>query len=123
MSNAIAEIVRSVTALAAAPEEQTRYLESLQIPDYERSDGPDLRNIDELALEFEDSLLTHEALLERGDLTDQQMKCLATLDRALDRMSGEKNADLWTIEALWSKPEWGNIRNLAASCLELLTVK
>jgi hypothetical protein len=40
------------------------------------------------------------------------------LDSALNAMSGPQNAALWTEEALQSRPEWENVRNLAQRVLK-----
>lgn len=52
-------------------------------------------------------------------LTDQQRSGLIELDSLLDRMSGPHNAHLWTDEALRSRPEWVEVRQMACSALTL----
>ncbi len=52
-------------------------------------------------------------------LTDAQRSCLVALDARLDEMSGEHNAELWTDEALRSRPEWEEVRRGAREILEL----
>ena len=42
-------------------------------------------------------------------------------DIALDAMSGERNAELWHVDALLVREEWGRIRSLAAEALSLLS--
>jgi hypothetical protein len=53
-------------------------------------------------------------------LTDAQRSRLAGLDARLAEMSGERNAALWTDEALRSRPEWEEVRRCAREILELL---
>jgi len=52
-------------------------------------------------------------------LTDQQRSRIAALDARLEQMSGEHNAELWTDDALRSRPEWENVRRDAREILEL----
>ena len=52
-------------------------------------------------------------------LTNQQRSCLISLDTRLNRMSGEDNADLWTEDALRSRPEWEEVRSEALDLLDL----
>ena len=52
-------------------------------------------------------------------LTDEQRGSLMSLDRCLDEMSGEHNADLWTEDALRSRAEWDDVRRQARRVLEL----
>ncbi len=52
-------------------------------------------------------------------LTEEQRSRLAALDARLDKMSGELNADLWTDDALRSRPEWEEVRRNARTILEL----
>lgn len=72
---------------------------------------------DELALEFDDMFAVHRA---RPDSLGPVGYVLAYLDRALEEMSGEANADLWTDEALRSASEWHEVRALAALALTVL---
>ena len=61
-------------------------------------------------------------VLESKDvkLTDEQRSRLTALDARLDEMSGEHNAELWTDDALRSRPEWEEGRRDARTILELL---
>ncbi len=53
------------------------------------------------------------------ELTNEQRSCLIALNRRLDEMSGEENADLWTEDALRCRPEWEEVREDARRILEL----
>jgi hypothetical protein len=52
-------------------------------------------------------------------LTDEQRSSLAALDALTNGMSGEQNAELWTDDALRSRPEWDEVRREARKILEL----
>jgi hypothetical protein len=72
---------------------------------------------DELALEFDDRFAVHRAC---PDSLGPAGGVLADLDRALERMSGEANAHLWTDQALSSASEWHEVRALATLALTVL---
>ena len=68
---------------------------------------------DELALDFE------EALPNLGDkpVTAEQRAVIGALDELILAMSGERNIEFWTDEALLrSHPTWEKIRVLAKAC-------
>jgi hypothetical protein len=113
------QIVEILNVLAASAEEQVKHLDGLNLPGYEKPVGEDLRNIDELALGFGDAILSHVTMQQRNELTDMQVKCLLHLDELLKSMSGSSNAQLWTIQALYSRSEWQAVRVAAAACLVL----
>lgn len=73
---------------------------------------------DELALLYNDYFLLSNQFLNERLITKQQLKNLKELDKTLDKMSGKKNAKLWTLEALKESQEWKNIRNLASKLLK-----
>lgn len=72
---------------------------------------------DEMALEFDDLFAIHRG---RPSALGPAGGVLVDLDRALERMSGEANAHLWTDQALRSAPEWREVRVLAARALTVL---
>ena len=53
------------------------------------------------------------------ELTNEQRSQLNALDARLNEMSGEHNAELWTDDALRSRPEWEEVRRDARKILEL----
>jgi len=73
---------------------------------------------EEIAIEFDAhcrwALEGHQA----PDLTPDQRSSLVALDTRLDLMSGKQNADLWTDEALRTRPEWEEVRRDARKILE-----
>ena len=113
------EIVRTLSNLAAEADQQVMYLESLGLPGYVKLGSPDLRNVDELALEFDDAILVRRSLRRSGELSAEQLKCLLKLASILSSMSGQENAELWTIEALYTRREWKAVREKAMDCLQL----
>lgn len=52
-------------------------------------------------------------------LTEEQRSRLSALNRRLEQMSGEHNAELWTEDALRSRREWEEVRREAREILEL----
>jgi hypothetical protein len=55
---------------------------------------------------------------EKAKLTDEQRSGLIALDTITAEMSGERNAKLWTDDALRSQPEWEKVRLQARKILE-----
>jgi len=64
---------------------------------------------DELTLELD----VFHAIKWRGVLSDEAKKSLEKLDHALQAISGQEHADLWTADGLRHAPEWARIRQLA----------
>ena len=100
-------VVKSLKLLASEATEQAAYLEKLDVPEI----------VDELALEFDDLAVLFDQQLQFGFLTESQVKALNAVDAAFDKMSGHANANLWTVDALHSKGEWRQIRELAKAAL------
>ena len=71
---------------------------------------------DELALDFDDALLLvrHNRAAE---IDSRQAAALAALDELFTRMSGPARPELWTEEAVRSRPEWAEARELASAAL------
>lgn len=71
---------------------------------------------DEIALEF-----THwydAAISNIPDVfTSRQVAALQSIDNLLNKMSEQKNASLWTDEALQNQNEWAQVRLLAKTAL------
>ena len=106
----IANTIVSLKKLAASHEEQFELLVK-----------EDMGNCaDELALEFDDSFPVLKAQWEDAGLTKHQIEALSAVDVLLGRMSGSKNAHLWTRKALENSEEWKQVRLLAAKALNLL---
>jgi hypothetical protein len=106
--------MQAATELLAAPaEDQIRRLRAI----YGRDLG-EFSNIDEIALEFSDIVLLRDTMLQAGEISHEQHQCLGDLDRALARISGNRCAALWTVEALRTDERWDDIRAKALECLK-----
>jgi hypothetical protein len=75
--------------------------------------------VDELALQFDDLWLEGKIIHAEG-ISIELRESLEALDQALEDMSGSESADLWTEDALASRPEWANVRSLAGHAAEVL---
>lgn len=51
-------------------------------------------------------------------LSYEQRSRLVSLDRRLDEMSGEENAELWNDDALRNHPDWEEVRRQARGILD-----
>lgn len=71
---------------------------------------------DELALDYGHWCL---CLLSNdyGKLTQPQRSALTRLDNYFEKISGQVNAHLWTDEAIRTRSEWTEIREMAAELL------
>jgi hypothetical protein len=108
------ELERAVERLSSDAETQIEWLRSIH-----KSEGPVIA--DELALELEDLWLDgRHPGLEWASPSPMLRSNIEALDRTLDSMSGGERADLWTEEALRSRPEWDDVRILAAQALSTL---
>jgi hypothetical protein len=108
----------TVTRLAAEPDAQLAYLKHIMR-------GIDAwPSLDELALEFDDEYerVRPDSGPEAETLSPAAVEALALLDARLDAMSGEANAHLWEPAAL-NGPEWTEVRRLAKSTLDALTIE
>ena len=74
--------------------------------------------LDELALEFNGSFV---ALRRMKLLSERQEATLAKIDEALTSMSGPERAELWYGTEGLERPEWEEIRKLAAEALPLVS--
>lgn len=72
---------------------------------------------DELALDFEESLRGFQA--GSAQLGERFSEAVLRLDAQLEKMSGPKNAEMWTDEALADSPEWATVRELAVAVAEI----
>ncbi len=72
---------------------------------------------DEFALNFDQ--WSRAASADRAiRMSRAQREALAAVEGLLDKMSGEKNAHLWTLGALRSNREWTRLRKAARNALE-----
>lgn len=104
----LAQLVEAVSLLAQDADEQIAWI------------GP--AHPDELALSFDDGFRLVPTLEEENGIafSDQAKAELRQIDAQLKAMSGESHADLWTAQAIRSRPEWERIREQAKAAIDLL---
>lgn len=93
--------------LAAPAPEQVAYLRKL-------GSAP---CADELALELNDEVVMVPQFVGEGLLSHRQAELVQAVDEKLDEMSGMHQAHLWDEDALLGRPEWEEVRRLAAAAL------
>ncbi len=101
------ELGRALRNLAADADEQRRYLESLGTAPM----------ADELALEFDDFASRVVEAVRKGLLSRDTGDAINAIDAFLSSISGEANGSLWTVDALYTAPQWVQVRLLAAEAL------
>lgn len=109
----------TVANLAAAAEVQVAYLDN----SFSRLTGggsAEAYGNDELALEFEDSFVFVDHMLECGEITPEEIDALRPLDVMLARWSGPEHLEFWARRALFEDPRWRAIRAKAAEVLARL---
>lgn len=101
----------AVFHLAAEYEDQLKYLNSepkIALP------------VDELAIEFGECLLVVNSNKNlQVSFSDEELLVLSEIDAFLKEISGEKNATLWTLEALRGSWEWRHVRDRAGYLIDL----
>lgn len=55
----------------------------------------------------------------RGEIMQAEIDAAKPLNALLDEWSGERHADFWRREALWSDPRWQQVRECAQQVLSL----
>lgn len=110
-------LIDCLQALATEAPGQVVHLEALGLPDFDRSAGVDLRNVDELALNYAEAVQAAEALSDERKLSPAQLRCVKAIDELLDSISGPANEHLWTVDALYNAQEWRRVRLAARTCL------
>lgn len=105
----LAAWVRAVGVLALPADQQATWLDSL---------GPVAAwNVGELGLEFDDGYVLLDQWVRAGWVDQKSLVPIAALNTRLDEMSGERNAALWTRQALAQHQAWREIRELATAVL------
>jgi hypothetical protein len=74
----------------------------------------------ELEIEFDEGFALLPSFVARGWLDEAALPALTRLDEHLDAMSGDHNRHLWQVEALTSRAEGAQARDLARAALILL---
>jgi len=106
------ELQRAIEILGSGAAAQRQWLHEV----FAGQPGVD---VDELAIQLEDLWMDGDIVHAEG-LGDDLSRALDSLDRALGEMSGAEHAELWTEDALDSRPEWERIRRLATRAAEAL---
>ncbi|MFH1022842.1 MAG: hypothetical protein V1809_05590 [Planctomycetota bacterium] len=70
---------------------------------------------DELALDFDNFWRTESVVIPA-----EAKSLVVELDQTLSSMSGSKNAELWTDDALRTRPEWEDVREKARRILKIM---
>lgn len=105
----LAAWVRAVGVLALPADQQAAWLDSL---------GPVAAwNVGELGLEFDDGYVLLDQWVRAGWVDQKSLAPIAALNTRLDEMSGERNASLWTRQALAQHQAWREVRELATAVL------
>lgn len=106
---ALARLIRSIAVLALPAPGQIAWLRSLGMgePEY----------VDELAYELEAGAVLVNQFQALGWISDRLREAVIDIDLELDRFSGPENERLWTVESLYSAPEWMEIRGRAGRAL------
>ena len=113
------QLRQCVVRLAAPPDEQAAYLDSILGHMTADGDASGFGN-DELALELEDILCAGSDMIAHGELNASERSALVPLDSLLEKWSGEENADFWARSALKLDPRWKEVRQVAAAALARL---
>ena len=109
------QLRQAIANLAAPAAEQCTYLESIFLR--HGSPLPPDFNTDELGLEFGDMYLATGDMLECGEISQSEVDAARPLDKLLEKWSGRKNGDFWTVRALFSDARWDEVRQLATAAL------
>ena len=104
-------MVEAVERLAAPADQQVAYLKRLGTAPC----------ADELALELNYIVAMLDQFVAQGLLSPVQASAIQAVDQKLDQMSGSQNDELWWEEALHRRPEWAEVRRLAATALAELS--
>jgi hypothetical protein len=100
-----------VGVLAAPADGQIKYMRTLRHP----------VPVDELYLQLDDSVPSWFPRLRRHNMLDDQVEeSLLKLHDALERMREDGDLGLWEDSALYVRPEWEHVRDIARSALALM---
>jgi len=120
MVSPLEQLRSAIRLLSAMAEGQRRYLiEVGQITNFQAAD--EATSVDELGLQFEDATYLVPQLVQDDVLSAKAVEHIENLNNIMLSLSGEKNADFWTIKALYEDPRWAKIRTLACDTLAAMT--
>lgn len=109
----------AVANLAAPAEAQVSYLDS-SFSGLTGGKSAEVYGNDEIALEFDDSFMALGDMLYHGEVIQEEVDALRTLEKMLSRWSGSAHRDFWARRALFEDPRWQAIRLRASEVLALL---
>lgn len=109
MSKALSSLVESLRIVALGYDDQLRYLANV---------GLDQRNIDEIALQFDDNFRMLPLVCKENAISSAAVDCINDLNSILDNMSN--NEENWTPEAMRESRAWETARATAFRCLLLI---
>jgi len=109
----------AVANLAAPAHAQISYLDRI-FAGLTGGESAELYGNNELVLEFEDSFVAVGHMLEYGEVRQDEIDALRSLDEMLSGWSGPAHKDFWARAALFDDPRWQSIRVRAAEILALL---
>ncbi len=110
------ELILALRNLAAEPGEQAQYLNKLhRFAPITKQEWNEF-NVDELALELEDSIFILDVAPD--GLSSDFIEAVKALDSKLDRMSENGQSELWSVRGLKHREEWREVRGLAQTALD-----
>ena len=114
--------IDSVRTLSLPLDLKVKYLEKTGMEVKALDDESYDPNIDEIALEFDDSMGCILTIQEEFPFSDQLLETIYSIDHKLDSMSGESNFHLWKVSSL-SCGEWEDVRSLSERALEIFKME
>lgn len=102
-------LLRVLRCLSYDADEQLAELRELGCPDV----------VDELALQFHDQAILADQLHSSNEITEEELEVVRRIDKLLESMSGEANAELWTVSSLKTSPAWMQVRSVAREFVRL----
>lgn len=103
-----ADLYQALKRLGAEPQEQIAYLSA---------GGPPY--LPDLLYDFVDEVWSVVKLRDEGHLSPEQADAIFSIDRKISEMSGTR-PELWTVDALRTRPEWRELRKLAKRALRTI---
>jgi hypothetical protein len=116
------DLVESIRILSLPADIQEKYLINIGLLSHEHVSNLQ-RNIDELAVQFEDSMYGVEQKVEAGEISKEALKNILSIDRKLSEMSEHGSSAVWTVEGLFHSKDWSEVRGLAIEALNELNLR
>ena len=119
MVNQVEQLKKALEVLGSSYIQQRAYLSSVFGRHADISFDDDM-NVDELALQFEDASLGVNNIQPSASVSVSFVEKISRLSALLQSLSGESNANFWTIRALRDDARWATVREKASDCLRQL---